>query len=112
METINFIDFKDYILRKNPTVIICNDENNRGYIRGAKHHTYSIDEPLFMSLTFKSMLVLCNPNRIVLGCESGNIYFKNIYKIQIEENTCLLGDIIDIYCNSNDDKIVYTLIIR
>lgn len=112
METINFIDFKEYIIKKNPTAVIYNDRNNRGYIRGAKHRSYSFSEPLFMNLTFNNILTICNPNLIVLRSGNGEMYFRNIDKIQIEKNTCLLGDIVNIYCNHDDVKMVYTLIIR
>ena len=71
METVSFIEFRDYIERKNPKVIIYNDENNSDYMQGVKRRCYDISEPLRICLSFSKILVYFNPNIVHLKSNSG-----------------------------------------
>ncbi len=111
MEIVSFLEFRDYVEKKNPTVIIYDDGNNSNYIRGAKRRCYSITEPLRMDLTFDSVLMLMNPNIVLLKSNSGTMRFNFVRKISID-NDCLLGDVVTLFCTTEDGTTAYTLIIR
>lgn len=111
METVSFIKFRDYIEKKNPTVIIYNDENNSNYIQGVKRRCYDVLEPLRICLSFSKIIVCFNPNIVHLKSNSGTMTFNSVQKVQIDFNN-ILGDIVTLYCGTSRNIIAYTLIVR
>lgn len=112
LKTVSFIDFRDYIEKKNPTVIIYDDENNSNYIKGVKRRYYDMSEPLKMCLSFSEILIYFNPNIVYLRSNSGTMTFCNVQKVRLNLDNCALGDIITLYCGTNGNITAYTLIIR
>lgn len=112
MNMVNISEFRDYIKQKNPTEIIYNDENNVDYIKGAKRRYNDISEPLRLSLSFSKILAVFNPNTIYLKGNSGTMRFNSIQKISLDFDSCLLGDIVTLFCKAEENIIAYTLIVR
>lgn len=109
---LNIIEFKDYIAKKKPKEIIYNDENNSDYIQGTERRCYSIALPLHMCLTFNDILITTNPNTVQLQSNSGKMWFNCVCGVCIDTESCLLGEIVTLYCNLAEKTRAYTLIIR
>lgn len=112
MDMLNITEFKGYIAEKKPKEIIYNDENNSDYMQGAERRCYSIVQPLHMCLTFNNILIATNPNIVQLQSKSGKMRFNHIQMISVDMGSCLLGDIVTLYCNADEKTMAYTLIIR
>lgn len=112
METVSFIEFRDYIEKKKPTVIIYNDENNSDYMQGNKRRCYDISESLRICLSFSKILVCFNPNIVHLNSNSGTMTFNSVQKVRLDLNNNMLGDIITLYCGTKENITAYTLIVR
>ncbi len=111
MDTLNIAEFSDYIKQKKPTAIIYDDENNSDYMQNIRRRSYTITQPLHISLTFSNICVLCNPNQVHLSSITGTMLFRYIKYVTVD-NDCLLGDIVTLYCETEKEKSAYTLIIR
>ena len=111
MNTLNIVEFSDYIKQKKPTTIIYDDKNNGDYMQNIRRRSYTITQPLYISLTFDNIYVLYNPNQVRLSSIAGTMLFKYVKYVTIEYD-CLLGDIVTLYCETEKEKSAYTLIIR
>lgn len=112
MDMLNISEFKNYITEKKAKEIIYNDENNSDYMQGTERRCYSIAQPLHMCLTFNDILIATNPNIVQLQSKSGKMRFNYIQRVSVDKDICPLGDVVTLYCNSDEKTRAYTLIIR
>lgn len=102
-------EFKRYCERKQPHIIVYNDENDkeRTATGGITNHF----EALRIVLAFDSVIVEFNPNAIYFKGDCGVMYINNVQSVSVKGG-CILGDIVTVTAGTPSGKRQYTFVFQ
>ena len=77
-------------------------------MQGTERRCYSIAQTLHICLTFNDILIATNPNIVQLQSKNGKMRFNHIQRVSVDTGGCMLGDVVTLYCNTDEKTRAYT----
>lgn len=95
MVYLSHYEFCDLLSRRTYSTILLSSENQ---------DRFSMCVPIGFSFEFKSVLTCVNPDRVMFVGEGCSITLLMIDHVELEESESVLGDVITVVCNGNNNS--------